>query len=37
LAFPHIAPDPDNKGDGDGLSEDQNDCNKGCVDGNTPD
>jgi hypothetical protein len=37
LAFPHIAPYPDNKGDEDGLSEDPNDCNKGCIDGNTPD
>jgi hypothetical protein len=34
LAFPHIAPYPDNKGDEDGLSEDPNDCNKGCIDGN---
>jgi len=37
LSWPHIAPYPDNKGDEDGLSEDQNDCNKGCVDGNTSD
>ena len=37
LAWPHIAPYPDNKGDEDGLSEDQDDCNKGCIDGNTPD
>jgi hypothetical protein len=37
LAWPRIAPYPDNKGDEDGLSEDQNDCNKGCIDGNTPD
>jgi len=37
LAWPHIAPYPDNKGDEDGLSEDQNDCNKGCIDGNAPD
>jgi hypothetical protein len=37
LAFPHIAPYPDNRGDEDGLSGDENDCNKGCVDGNTPD
>ena len=37
LALPHIAPYPDNKGDEDGLSEDPNDCNKGCIDGNTPD
>ena len=37
LAFPHIAPYPDGKGDEDGLSEDPNDCNKGCIDGNTPD
>ena len=37
LAFPHIAPYPDGKGDEDGLSEDQDDCNKGCIDGNTPD
>jgi hypothetical protein len=35
LSWPHIAPYPDNKGDEDGLSEDQNDCNKGCIDGNT--
>jgi hypothetical protein len=34
--LPRIAPYPDNKGDEDGLSEDQNDCNKGCIDGNTP-
>ena len=37
LAWPRIAPYPDNKGDEDGLSGDGNDCNKGCVDGNTPD
>ena len=37
LAWPHIAPYQDNKGDEDGLSEDPNDCNKGCIDGNTPD
>jgi hypothetical protein len=37
LALPHIAPYPDNRGDEDGLSEDQDDCNKGCIDGNTPD
>jgi hypothetical protein len=37
LALPHIAPYPDNKGDEDGLSEDQDDCNKGCIGGNTPD
>jgi hypothetical protein len=37
LALPHIAPYPDNRGDEDGLSEDGNDCNKGCIDGNTPD
>ena len=37
LAWPHIAPYPDNKGDEDGMSEDQDDCNKGCIDGNTPD
>jgi hypothetical protein len=37
LAWPHIAPYPDGKGDEDGLSEDPNDCNKGCIDGNTPD
>jgi hypothetical protein len=36
LAFPHIAPYPNNKGDEDGLSEDVNDCNKGCIDGNAP-
>ncbi len=34
LAFPHIAPYPDGKGDEDGLSEDVDDCNKGCIDGN---
>jgi hypothetical protein len=34
LAWPHIAPYPDGKGDEDGLSEDPNDCNKGCIDGN---
>ncbi len=34
LALPHIAPYPNNKGDEDGLSEDQDDCNKGCIDGN---
>jgi hypothetical protein len=37
LAFPHIAPYPDNKGDEDGLSEDEDDCNKGCIDGNGAD
>jgi hypothetical protein len=37
LSFPHIAPYPDNKGDADGLSEDPNDCNKGCIDGSGPD
>ena len=37
LSWPHIAPYPDGKGDEDGLSEDQNDCNKGCIDGNTSD
>jgi hypothetical protein len=36
LSWPHIAPYPNNKGDADGLSEDQDDCNKGCIDGNTP-
>jgi hypothetical protein len=36
LSWPHIAPYPDNKGDEDGLSEDTNDCNKGCV-GGAPD
>ena len=34
LSWPRFAPYPDNKGDEDGLSEDQNDCNKGCIDGN---
>ena len=34
LALPHIAPYPNGKGDEDGLSEDPNDCNKGCIDGN---
>jgi hypothetical protein len=33
LSWPHIAPYPDGKGDEDGLSEDENDCNKGCIDG----
>ena len=33
--FPAIAPYPDNKCDEDGLSDNVNDCNKGCVDGNT--
>jgi hypothetical protein len=33
LAWPHIAPYPDNNGDEDGLSEDVNDCNKGCIEG----
>jgi hypothetical protein len=37
LALPRIAPYPAGKGDGDGLSEDQNDCNKGCIGGNGPD
>ncbi len=37
LSWPHIAPYPDNKGDEDGLSEDRNDCNTGCIDGNTSD
>jgi hypothetical protein len=37
LAWPHIAPFQDGKGDEDGMSEDENDCNKGCIDGNTPD
>jgi hypothetical protein len=37
LAWPHIAPYPDGRGDEDGLSEDTDDCNKGCIDGNTPD
>ena len=37
LALPHIAPYPNNRGDEDGLSEDQDDCNKGCIDGSTPD
>lgn len=36
LSWPHIAPYPDGKGDEDGLSEDANDCNKGCV-GGAPD
>lgn len=34
LALPHIAPYPNGRGDEDGLSEDPNDCNKGCIDGN---
>jgi hypothetical protein len=33
LSWPHIAPYPDGKGDEDGLSEDTDDCNKGCIDG----
>jgi len=33
LALPKIAPYPNGKGDEDGLSEDPNDCNKGCIDG----
>ena len=37
LALPRIAPYPDGKGDEDGLSDDPNDCNKGCIGGNTPD
>ena len=37
LSLPHIAPYPNGKGDSDGLSEDQDDCNKGCIDGNMPD
>ncbi len=36
LALPHIAPYPDGKGDEDGLSDDENNCNKGCV-GGAPD
>jgi hypothetical protein len=36
LALPHIAPYPDNKGDEDGLSDDTDNCNKGCV-GGAPD
>jgi hypothetical protein len=35
LAWPCIAPCPVGKGNEDRLSEDQNDCNKGCIDGNT--
>jgi hypothetical protein len=34
LGLPKIAPLPNNKGDEDGLSDDVNDCNKGCIDGN---
>jgi hypothetical protein len=37
LSWPRIEPYPDNRGDEDGLSGDENDCNKGCIDGNTPD
>ena len=37
LALPHISPYRDGKGDEDGLSEDPDDCNKGCIDGNGPD
>jgi len=33
LSWPHVAPYPDNRGDEDGLSEDSDDCNKGCIDG----
>jgi hypothetical protein len=33
LSLPHIAPYADGKGDEDGLSEDEDDCNKGCIDG----
>jgi hypothetical protein len=36
LALPHIAPYPNNKGDEDGLSDDVDNCNKGCV-GGAPD
>jgi hypothetical protein len=36
LALPHIAPYPDGKGDEDGLSDDEDNCNKGCV-GGAPD
>ncbi len=36
LSLPHIAPYPNNKGDEDGLSNDVDDCNKGCV-GGAPD
>jgi hypothetical protein len=35
LSLPQIAPYPNDKGDEDGLSEDEDDCNKGCIDGNT--
>jgi len=34
LSWPHVAPYPDGRGDEDGLSEDPNDCNRGCIDGN---
>jgi hypothetical protein len=37
LSLPHIAPYPDGKGDEDGMSEDEDDCNKGCIDGNGAD
>jgi hypothetical protein len=36
LSLPHIAPYPDGKGDEDGLSNDEDNCNKGCV-GGAPD
>jgi len=36
LSLPHIAPYPDNKGDEDGLSDDFDNCNKGCI-GGAPD
>ncbi len=32
--FPSIKPYPDGKGDEDGLSENVDDCNKGCIGGN---
>jgi hypothetical protein len=32
--FPAIAPHPSLKGDEDGMSEDVNNCNMGCIGGN---
>ncbi|MGO9419183.1 hypothetical protein [Roseiarcus sp.] len=33
--FPHAAPYASGQGDEDGLSRDINDCNVGCIGGNT--
>ena len=35
LPIPGVAPYPDGRGDEDGLSRDPNDCNKGCIGGNS--